>query len=305
MKLYFVCGLLLFGVCDVAARTIMDALSSRYDIMSFTSLVRRAGLQSLLSSGKYTVFAPTDAALQTLPPDVISQLYQQQNLPQLKAMVRYYIAPYTGNTQRQWKGEKVNTLASKPVRLVTYPHNHVTVVNGVVMQESNLSVSNGHIYLLSSPLTPPSSDIVQSLQQDSKYSKFLTAIALSGMTNTLKGDNITVLAPTDDAFDKMAKNRTDAIFNNVPLMKALVEFHLLPGTIYTYGWYNKENIHDDNTKYDNTLTVHEYGHHQFYISPFEGGVVNQDWLATNGVIHAINGLKYTWPFYGAISKIIG
>ncbi|XP_067661544.1 transforming growth factor-beta-induced protein ig-h3-like [Haliotis asinina] len=305
MKIYFVCWLLLYGVYGVAARTIMEALSLRYDTISFTSLVRRAGFQNLLSSGKYTVFAPTDTALQILPPDVMSKLYQQQNLPQLKAMIKYYISPYTGSTHRHWRGETINTLASKPVRLVTYPHNNVTVVNGAVMHESNLSVSNGHIYLLNYPLTPPSTDIVQSLQQDAKYSKFLTAVALSGMTNKLKEDNITVLAPNDAAFNKLSKDRTDAIFNNIQLMKALVEFHLLPGVFYSYGWYNKENIRDDNTKYDNVLTVHEWGGHQFRISPFTGSVMNQDWLATNGVIQSINGLKYTWPFYGSITKIIG
>ncbi|XP_046372053.1 transforming growth factor-beta-induced protein ig-h3-like isoform X1 [Haliotis rufescens] len=305
MNVHVVWGLILLGVCDVAARTIMEALASRYDIMSFSSLVRRAGLESLLNTGKYTVFAPVDAAFQLLPEQMISQLYLKENLPQLKALVKYHIVPYTGNTHRHWTGEKVNTLASKPVRMVTYPHNKVTVVNGVVLTESNLSVSNGHIYLLSTTLAAPSGDIVKSLQQDSTYSKFLTAAALSGMTNKLKEDNITVLAPSDDAFLKMNKTRTDALFNNVPLLRALVEFHILPGVYYSYGWYNKEDIHDDNPKYDITYTVHEYGNHLFWITPFDGSVWNQDWLATNGVIHAISGVKYTWPFIGDLNRIIG
>ncbi|XP_071088749.1 transforming growth factor-beta-induced protein ig-h3-like [Haliotis cracherodii] len=253
----------------------------------------------------YTVFVPVDAAFQALPEQMISQLYRKENLPQLTDLVKYHIVPYTGNTHRHWTGETVNTLASKPVRMVTYPHNQVTVVNGVVLTESNLSVSNGHIYLLSTTLYAPSGDIVQSLQQDSKYSMFLTAVALSGMTSKLKEDNITVLSPPDDAFLKMNKTRTDALFNNIPLLRALVEFHILPGVYYSYGWYGKENIHDDNPKYDITYTVHEYGHHHFSITPFDGTVWNKDWLATNDVIHSISGVKYTWPFMGDLNKIIG
>ncbi|XP_067661546.1 transforming growth factor-beta-induced protein ig-h3-like [Haliotis asinina] len=303
MKIYFVSGLLLFGVCDVAARTIMEALSSRYDIMSFTNLVRRAGLESLLTTGNYTVFVPTDSALETFPADMISKLYQ--NITQLKAMVNYHIVPYVGIAEHQWTGEKVNTLASQPVRLVFYPHNNVTVVNGEVLQESNMSVSNGHIYLLSSVLSPPKADIVQTLEQDSKYSKFLTAAALSGMTSKLKEDNITVLAPYDLAFDNMYQNRTDALFSSLKMMRAIVEFHVLPGTYYTSGFYDAETITDDNTRYDNNLVVHERGRHSFRISPFDGNILNKDWVATNGVIHAISGLKLTWAFLRGLDVIIG
>ncbi|XP_046553487.1 transforming growth factor-beta-induced protein ig-h3-like [Haliotis rubra] len=303
MKLYFVCGLLLFGVGNVAARTIMEAMSTRYDIISFTSLVRRAGLQSLLTTGNYTIFVPTDSALETLPADMISQLYQ--NITQLKAMVNYHIVPYAEITEREWTGEKVNTLTSQPVRLATYPHNNVTVVNGEVLQESNMTVSNGNIYLLSSILSPPTADVVRTLEQDAKYSKFLTAAALSGMTSKLKEDNITVLAPNDVAFDKMYKNRTDALFSSLQMMQAMVEFHVVPGTYYTSGFYEEEKIRDDNTKYDNKLIVHEYGRQSFRIAPFEGNILNEDWLATNGVIHAISGVKVSRAYLRGLDAIIG
>ncbi|XP_067660564.1 transforming growth factor-beta-induced protein ig-h3-like [Haliotis asinina] len=249
MKIYFACCLRLFGIDDVAARTIMEAMSSRYDIMSLTNLERRAGLESLFTTGR------SDSALETFPADMISRLYQ--NITQHKAMVNYHIVPYVGITERQWTGENVNTLASQSVRLVTYPHNNVTVVNGEVLQESNMSVSNGHIYLLSSVLSPPRADIVQTLKQDFKYSKFLTAAALSGMTTKLKEANITVFAPYDLAFDKMYQNRTDALFSSVHMMRAMVEFHVVPGTYYTFGFYEAETIRDGNTRYDNNVIVHE------------------------------------------------
>ncbi|XP_071087499.1 transforming growth factor-beta-induced protein ig-h3-like [Haliotis cracherodii] len=305
MNVQVVCGLLLFCVYDVAALTIMEALASRYDVMSFSSLVRRAGLESLLNTGNYTVFVPVDTAFQLLPEQMITRLYQKENLQELKDLVKYHIVPYTGNTHRHWTGEKVNTLASKPVRMVTYPHNQVTVVNGVVLTEANLSVSNGQIFLLSSTLSPPSFDIVQDLYQEPNYSSFLTAAAMSGMTSKLKEDNITVFAPYDLAFTKMDKNKTDALFNNIPLLRALVEFHILPGVYYTGGLYDNENLYDNNSKYDNTYTIHQFGKYGFRVAPFDGTFLTKNWLATNGVIHAITGVKFTWPFYRAIDNIIG
>ncbi|XP_046378838.2 periostin-like isoform X1 [Haliotis rufescens] len=305
MNVHVVCGLLLLSVCDVASQTIMETLATRFETMIFTSLIKKAGLESLLNTGNYTVFAPVDAAFQTLPKQTMALLYQKENLPQMTAMIKYHIVPYTGNTHRNWTGETLNTLASKPVRMVTYPHNQVTVVNGVVLTESNLSVSNGHIYLLGSTLSPLIVDVVQSLSQDPNYSSFLTAAALSGMTSKLKEDNITVFAPHDLAFSRVGQNRTDVLFNNIRLLQELVEFHILPGVYYFNGLYNNESIHDDNSRYDITYTFRELVNHNFRMTPYDGTFLNKDWLATNGVIHAINGVKHSFTFYRDVDKLIG
>ncbi|XP_071087287.1 transforming growth factor-beta-induced protein ig-h3-like [Haliotis cracherodii] len=306
MDVHVVWGLLLLNVChDVAAETIMETLNTRFETMIFSSLIQRAGLESLLNTGNYTVFAPVDAAFQLLPKETVEWLYQKENLPQMTALIKYHIVPYTGNTHRNWTGETLNTLASKPVRMVTYPHNQVTVVNGVVLTESNLSVSNGHIYLLRSTLSPLTADVVQSLSQDPMYSSFLTAAALSGMTNKLKEDNITVFAPHDLSFSKMGQNRTDVVFNNISLLRELVEFHILPGVYYSNGLYKNERIRDDNSRYDITYTVRELGNHNFRITPYAGTFLIKDWLASNGVIHAVNGVAHSFTFYRDVDKLIG
>jgi transforming growth factor-beta-induced protein len=57
----------------------------------FLSLVKLAGLDEELSTGIYTVFAPTDAAFESLPPGTVEFLQDPANIDQLTAVLSYHV----------------------------------------------------------------------------------------------------------------------------------------------------------------------------------------------------------------------
>lgn len=74
------------------------------------------------------VLVPSDAAFELLPDSFMTSLHDKHHKRQLMNILKYHIIPYTGHLNKHWTGQTINTLASKPVRLVTYVHNKVCVL---------------------------------------------------------------------------------------------------------------------------------------------------------------------------------
>jgi uncharacterized surface protein with fasciclin (FAS1) repeats len=70
------------------------------------------------------------------------------------------------------------------------------------------------------------------IQDDPQYSLFHAAIVRAGLTDQLKGTNLTVFAPTDAAFQASGYTSTSAV-SGLPVasVKALVLYHVLYGRV--------------------------------------------------------------------------
>ena len=78
--------------------------------------------------------------------------------------------------------------------------------------------------------TVQAADIVQTAEQDGRFNGFLHLLEAAGMAETLKGKGpFTVLAPTDDAFDRLPPAMLDQLLteeNRKPL-EAVVQSHIV------------------------------------------------------------------------------
>ncbi|HWL46888.1 MAG TPA: fasciclin domain-containing protein [Sphingomonadaceae bacterium] len=65
-------------------------------VTTFTTTIRAAGLADTLARpGRYTVFAPTDAAFDKLPAGTVATLLKPENKAVLTALLAYHIVPGT------------------------------------------------------------------------------------------------------------------------------------------------------------------------------------------------------------------
>jgi len=63
------------------------------------------------------------------------------------------------------------------------------------------------------------------------FNTFVAAIKTAGLTETLEGKGpFTVFAPTDAAFAKLPKGKLDALLKDQAKLKAMLTYHVLPGT---------------------------------------------------------------------------
>ncbi len=140
-------------VDDVSQRNILQVALSSEDHSTLVAGVLAAGLQDVLTNaGPLTVFAPTNAAFEALPPGTLDDLLKPENKATLANIITFHAAPgsYTGDNIKgvmgigQATGDKVKVVVKDGVTYV----NEAKVLGTV-------KASNGYVHVIDKVLLPP------------------------------------------------------------------------------------------------------------------------------------------------------
>jgi len=94
-----VCCLFLIVVAIVNSLSIYEFAKSNANFKTLTAAINAAGLESVLNSpGKYTLFAPNDAAFAKLPSGTVDSLLK--DIPKLTDILKYHVHPDKMNPTR-------------------------------------------------------------------------------------------------------------------------------------------------------------------------------------------------------------
>jgi len=75
-------------------------------------------------------------------------------------------------------------------------------------------------------------DIVETARKAGSFKTLLAAVEAAGLTETLRGAGpFTVFAPTDEAFAKLPKGTVEALLKDVPKLKSILLYHVVPGCV--------------------------------------------------------------------------
>jgi len=75
-------------------------------------------------------------------------------------------------------------------------------------------------------------NIIEVASATGNLKKFIKTVQAAGLVDTLTSDNrFTVLAPNDEAFQKLQKETIDDLFTDIPKLTTLVMHHILSGKI--------------------------------------------------------------------------
>ena len=112
----------------------------------------------------------------------------------------------------------------------------------------------------------------------------MTAINAAGLAETLKGPGpFTVFAPTDSAFAKLPPGTVESLLQDVPTLKNILLFHVVPGKVMAA---DVANMPKAPTALGDSLTVMVMPDGKVMIG--DANVVIADIEAKNGVIHVID-----------------
>jgi uncharacterized surface protein with fasciclin (FAS1) repeats len=140
-------------------------------------------------------------------------------------------------------------------------------------------------------------NLLETIAKEKNFSTFLEIIRTSGAEEVLARDgDFTVLAPTNDAFAKFSKEQMSKLINEEKQtqLKALLMYHILPGRVMA-----------SDLKTGKTVTGQE-----LMVTDIAGIKINNAKLearnleATNGVIHAIDGVLLPSAHFGAPKAIV-
>jgi uncharacterized surface protein with fasciclin (FAS1) repeats len=140
---------------DLSSQSLAAAVTKVPDLARLQVVLQAANLASVIDqSGDVTLFAPTDAALATVPPAQLQALTADKN--QLTRVLTYHVVPRRLGTAdltgavKTLEGANLTVTGTPPAVSLgpTGTEAHVTC--------GNITVANGKLYLIDAVLNPPS-----------------------------------------------------------------------------------------------------------------------------------------------------
>ncbi|KAI4497990.1 hypothetical protein M0802_006814 [Mischocyttarus mexicanus] len=284
----------------------LTTLLRKEGLFAIAKYLRQSGLDTVLNeTGPYTIFVPTDKAFRTLlvqlgGPEKAEQKFRD-NPRLLSGLLLHHVIPGAFRIDSLQDEMTGVSLAGTQLRVNEYSmHDHewndvkVTTINGakVAPNKRDIEIPQGIAHAIDRVMFPlPVGDLVQTLQADRerRFTTFLKILYTSGLDTTLAGPKtFTVFAPTDSAFTSAAsKNGTPVwVEEDGPVAaKAIISRHIIPTTLYTAGM--RYYLQKDTLRVQSPVHIHKNGGR---VKVNEINVVTHNVPATNGVLHAIDGV---------------
>lgn len=186
---------------------IVEVASENPDFSILVEAVKRANLVDVLSSsGPYTVFAPTNAAFESLLADLGLSSLDDISASQLKSILLYHVISKKVPSGSVVTGY-VSTNADGPdsTKLSLYINksgSDIKLDNRANVIKKDIEASNGVIHVIDKVLMP--SKLLQMAMNNPSFSIFVSAVKHAELDGTLDFPGpLTVFAPTNAAFESL------------------------------------------------------------------------------------------------------
>lgn len=134
-----------------AEKNIVDTAVAAGSFKTLTSLLAKAGLVGTLEGkGRYTVFAPTDAAFADVPKATLANLAKDK--AKLRSVLLYHVAKGKRTADKVVKRRSIKTLNGDRVRVRVRGQN--VSVGGARVTTPDVLASNGVIHVIDKVLIP-------------------------------------------------------------------------------------------------------------------------------------------------------
>ncbi|KAJ3193394.1 hypothetical protein HK101_004910 [Irineochytrium annulatum] len=219
------------GVDGIAVNTLVALVVSAF-FSILRTLLKATDLLSTLASAKapITIFAPTDAAFKnTLPAG-----FNTSDVNAVATVIKYHVSSTLYPSTNPAPQTFISTLEGEEVGL-SYASSGVTVEFGLgsakVLKSDSILDGQGFIHFVDHVLLPPAS-VTETAAQVKNLSSLVAAItSIAGLAATVDGlKDITVLAPTDEAFAAIA---SVAATLTPEQLTAVLELHIVKGTFFS------------------------------------------------------------------------
>ena len=266
-----------------------DIVDTAAGLDTFSTLVAavKAGdlVNTLKSSGPFTVFAPTNDAFAKLPEGTVESLLKPENKDKLVAILTYHVVPgkvlakdVVGlKSAKTAQGQEISIRAS----------NSGVMINNAKVVKTDVMCTNGVIHVIDNVILPPEkpADIVDTAVGAGSFKTLVAAVKAAGLVETLKGEGpFTVFAPTDEAFAKLPKGTIESLLKpeNKSKLVDILTYHVVSGNVMAK---DVVNLTSAKTVQGSKVNI-KVNNNNVMIN--NAKVVKTDIVCGNGVIHVID-----------------
>lgn len=278
----------------VETNTIADIVIGNENFSTLLAAVLETGLADALASaeGEFTVFAPTDVAFERFLTDNGLTAEALLASPNLVQILSYHVVPGIVPSPAVEAGS-VTSLAGLPFYVSIDTENNVWINGNAKVEQVDVLADNGIIHIIDYVITPPSQSIAEiavgfSQAAEPQFTQLVGALTRANLVDAVSGDsedNLTVFAPTDQAFEALytALNVDGYEDIDLDLLTAVLTYHVVPARAFSQDL--REGAELPTLSGDNILSVN-LADLEINSSGLVEGLLNVH--AINGVIHVID-----------------
>ncbi len=288
---------------DPEPMTIVEIAAGNPDFETLVAAVTAAGLVETLSGeGPFTVFAPTDAAFEALPPGTVEALLA--DIPTLTDILTYHVYAGALDAAAVTAMEMI-TMVNGDSAEITSDDSGNWFIDGAQIVMTDIEASNGIIHVIDAVMLPPDdepalSTIVEIAVENPDFETLVAAVTAAGLVETLSGEGpFTVFAPTDAAFEALPPGTIDALLADIPTLTDILTYHVYAGALDAAAVTAMEMITMVNGDAAE-ITSDDAGN--WYIDGAQ--IVMTDIQASNGIIHVIDAVMMPPEDEPALSTIV-
>ncbi|MGB3451834.1 MAG: fasciclin domain-containing protein [Giesbergeria sp.] len=222
------------GGDDEPQRNIVEVAQNTPDLSILVEAVVAAGLAPTLSTGKLTVFAPTNAAFAALLAELgVTKEALLADKALLTAVLTYHVLGSNVPLANVPVGKAISPLAGGFFKIESLGGLKITDGRNRVgnIIATDIQASNGVVHLVDRVLLPANKDIVATAQSLPDFSILVEAVVAAGLVETLQSAGpFTVFAPTNAAFAALLGELgvgKDALLADKALLTKVLTYHVL------------------------------------------------------------------------------
>ena len=203
---------------------------------SLAAAIERAGLVSALEgTGPFTVFAPTDAAFDNLLAAIGQTSINDIPVPVLQSILTYHVVSGKVASSMVNSGD----VASLSGENLTFSTTNGIQVNGVdVVSPFDVDAINGIVHTIDQVLVPPTiapfvNSVLEPAYFNVNFSTLVEAVVKADLVSTLLNTpNLTIFAPTNDAFTASGINPADL---DAATLLPVLTYHVVGAKVLAAG----------------------------------------------------------------------
>lgn len=249
LGLALILGISVFTSCEkeddndnmkaVADMTIAEYAVSDNNFSTLVKALTKANLVNVLSGeGSFTVFAPTNAAFNTLFMQLGVSGVEQLTAEQLTPILLYHVL----GSEVKSSMIKEGYVATLSPAQSSYMNLNISLTGGVKLNKNttvtaaDVDVKNGVIHVIDKVLLPPT--VVDQALANDNFSILVSAVVKAGLVETLNGTGpFTIFAPTNAAFEALFTQLGISGINDLTAAQLIpiLKYHVVSGNVRSSG----------------------------------------------------------------------
>ncbi len=220
-----------------APATVWDIIRYSPSHKTLEAAINAAGLSRTLSgAGRFTVFAPTDAAFAALPEGTLEALLSDAG-GMLKTLLLSHVIKSEILAGQLRNNMIFLTLGGKVVKIAV-KSDGVYVENAKVTV-TDLKTNNGVVHVVDAVILPPTT-VMDVIAGSANHETLEAAIKAAGLNVPLRTKGpFTVFAPTDAAFAALPAGTVETLLADpMGLLADILRYHVVSGRVYSGSLYN-------------------------------------------------------------------